>query len=74
MPIPWGDHLDLARVVEATGELDVGAAAVVMGGALHVLQRDLTLGLHVDDLALIDHNRVDEVQEQRPQLLMGRIA
>ena len=41
MPIPWGDHLDLARCVEATGELDLGAAAVVMGGALHILQRDL---------------------------------
>ena len=41
MPIPWGEHLELARVVEATGELDVGAAAVVMAGALHILQRDL---------------------------------
>ena len=43
MPIPWGDHLDLARVVEVTGELDVGAAAVVMAGALHILQRDLLM-------------------------------
>ena len=41
MPIPWGEHLDMARCVEATGELNVGAAAVAMAGALHCLQRDL---------------------------------
>ena len=43
MPIPWGEHLELARVVEATGELDVGAAAVAMAGTIHLLQRDLLL-------------------------------
>ena len=41
MPIPWGEHLELARCVEATGELHIGAAAVAMAGALHHLQRDL---------------------------------
>ncbi len=41
MPIPWGEHLDLSRCVEATGELDLGAAAVVMAGAIYHLQRDL---------------------------------
>ena len=43
MPIPWGEHLELARCVEATGELDIGAAAVAMAGALHILQRDLLM-------------------------------
>ena len=28
MPVSWGEHLELARCVEATGELDIGAAAV----------------------------------------------
>ena len=41
--IPWGEHLDMARCVEATGELDLGTAAVAMAGALHCLQRDLLL-------------------------------
>ena len=41
MPIPWGEHLELARIVEATGEHDAATAAVTMAGALHLLQRDL---------------------------------
>ena len=41
MAIPWGEHLELARIVEATGELQIGTAAVTMAGALHLLQRDL---------------------------------
>ena len=31
----------MARCVEATGELNVGAATVAMAAALHCLQRDL---------------------------------
>ena len=41
MPIPWGQHLDLARCAASIGEHDLGAATVAMAGALHLLQRDL---------------------------------
>ena len=43
MPIPWGDHLDLARCVAAIGEGDLREATTAMGRCLFHLQRDLLL-------------------------------
>ena len=43
MPIPWGDHLDLARCVVLIGEDDLGEATTAMGRCLFHLQRDLLL-------------------------------
>ena len=43
MPIPWGDHLDLARCVALIGEEDLGEATTVLGQCLFHLQRDLVL-------------------------------
>ena len=43
MPIPWGDHLDLARSVAVIGEDDLKEATTVMGRCLFHLQRDLVL-------------------------------
>ena len=41
MPIPWGDHLDMARCVEVLGEYDLREATTAMGRCLFHLQRDL---------------------------------
>ena len=43
MPIPWGQHPNLARCAASIGERDLGAATVAMAGALHLLQRDLLI-------------------------------
>ena len=43
MPIPWGDHLDLARCVAVLGEDDLREATTAMGRCLFHLQRDLLL-------------------------------
>ena len=43
MPIPWGDHLDLARCVFLIEEDDLGEATTGMGRCLFHLQRDLLL-------------------------------
>ena len=43
VPIPWGDHLDLARCVAAIGENDLREATTAMGRCLFHLQRDLLL-------------------------------
>ena len=43
MPIPWGDHLDLARCVALIGEDDLMEATTAMGRCLFHLQRDLLL-------------------------------
>ena len=43
MPIPWGDHLDLARCVAVLGEDDLREATTAMGQCLFHLQRDLLL-------------------------------
>ena len=43
MPIPWGDHLDMARCVEVLGEYDMREATTAMGRCLFHLQRDLLL-------------------------------
>ncbi len=43
MPIPWGDHLDLARCVAVIGEDDLREATTAMGRCLFHLQRDLLL-------------------------------
>ena len=43
MPIPWGDHLDLARFVAVLGEDDLREATTAMGRCLFHLQRDLLL-------------------------------
>ena len=42
MPIPWGDHLDMARCVEVLGEYDL-REATTEGRCLFHLQRDLLL-------------------------------
>ena len=36
-----GQHLDLARCIDGTGEHDLAMAICTMAGALHCLQRDL---------------------------------
>ena len=38
---PWGQHLELARCIEAIGKHDLAMATRTMAGALHILQRDL---------------------------------
>ena len=43
MPIPWGDHLDLARCVAVIGKDDLMEATTAMGRCLFHLQRDLLL-------------------------------
>ena len=43
MPIPWGDHLDLARCVALIGEDDLREATSAIGRCLFHLQRDLLL-------------------------------
>ena len=53
MPIPWGQHLDLARCAASIGELDLGAGAVAMAGALHFLQRDLLIDSWTDNDPLL---------------------
>ena len=58
MPIPWGQHLELARCIEGIGEHDLAMATRTMAGALHCLQRDL----------LIASVRMDLVQNKRPVL------
>ena len=55
MPIPWGQHLDLARCIEGIGEHDLAMATSTMAGALHILQRDL----------LVDSVRKELVQNKK---------
>ena len=43
VPIPWGDHLDLARCVALVGEEDLEEATMLLGRCLFHLQRDLIL-------------------------------
>ena len=43
MPIPWGQHLELARCIEGIGEHDLATATSTMNEALHCLQRDLLI-------------------------------
>lgn len=43
MLIPWGQHLELARCIEGSGEHDLAMATCTMAGALHLLQRDLLI-------------------------------
>ena len=43
MPIPLGQHLELARCIEGIGEHDLPMATSTMAGALHCLQRDLLI-------------------------------
>ena len=43
MPIPLGQHLELARCIEGIGEHDLAMATRTMAGALHLLQRDLLI-------------------------------
>ena len=38
-----GQHLDLARCIDGTGEHDLAMAICTMAGALHCLQRDLLI-------------------------------
>ena len=53
MPIPWGQHLDLARCAASIGELDLGAATVAMAAGLHLLQRDLLIDSWTDNDPLL---------------------
>ena len=39
----WADHLTIARCCACIAEHDLAAAAALMGGGLHLLQRDLLL-------------------------------
>ena len=55
MPIPWGQHLDLARCIEGIGEHNLAMATRTMAGALHILQRDL----------LVESVRVELVQTEK---------
>ena len=42
MPIPWGQHLDLARCAASIGELDLGAGAVAMAYMAIAISKGLT--------------------------------
>jgi hypothetical protein len=59
MPIPWGDHLDLARCVALIGEEDLGEATTMLGRCLIHLQRDLLLETW--------HVRTEEAPMARPR-------
>ena len=50
MPIPWGQHLELARCIEGIGEHDLAMATSTMAGALHILQRDLLIACVREEL------------------------
>ena len=50
VPIPWGDHLDLARCVAVIGEEDLREATTAMGRCLFHLQRDLLLETWMEQL------------------------
>ena len=50
MPIPWGQHLDLAHCIEGIGEHDLAMATSTMAGALHLLQRDLLIACVREEL------------------------
>ena len=50
MPIPWGQHLDLARCIEGIGEHDLAMATSTMAGALHILQRDFLIACVREEL------------------------
>ena len=50
MPIPWGQHLDLARCIEGIGEHDLAMATSTMAGALHLLQRDFLIACVREEL------------------------
>ena len=53
MRVPWGEHLDIARCCVDMAEHDLAAAAIVMAGGLHLLQRDLLAALwELEDQAL----------------------
>ena len=39
----WADHLTIARCCACIAEQDLSEAAALMGGGLHLLQRDLLL-------------------------------
>jgi len=39
----WADHLTIARCCACMAEHDLTVAITTMGGALHLLQRDLIL-------------------------------
>ncbi len=50
MPIPWGQHLELARCIEGIGEHDLAMATSKIAGALHILQRDLLIACVREEL------------------------
>ena len=50
MPIPWGQHLELARCVEGIGEHDLVMATRTMAGTLLLLQRDLLIACVREEL------------------------
>jgi hypothetical protein len=39
----WADHLSIARCCACISEHDLAEAVALMGGGLHLLQRDLIL-------------------------------
>ena len=68
-PIPWGDHLDLARCVAVIGEDDLREATTAMGRCLFHLQRDLLLETWREQLPakqlVAFANRPDEASEMQ---------
>lgn len=48
----WGDHLDISRSLALIADHDLPEAIGRMGGAMHLLQRDLML--HCTDIARIE--------------------
>tara|TARA_B100001175_G_C19235400_1_gene507357 strand:- start:144 stop:383 length:240 start_codon:yes stop_codon:yes gene_type:complete len=70
MPIPWGQHLDLARCAASIGELDLGAGALAMAGALHFLQRGLLIDSWTQEELLLSNQllktAIQSTTETRP--------
>jgi len=65
MPVPWGQHLDLARCAALIGELDLGAATVAMAAGLHLLRRHLLIdswSVRTPEAAVESHLRTHSFQ------------
>ena len=49
----WGEHLDIARVIELIGEYDLARGIALMGASMHMLKRDLIVISLAEEEALI---------------------
>lgn len=66
-PLPWGEHLDLARCAARIGEFDLGRGTIVLAVNLHLLQRDLAAAGYSESQPL--QVRCDGAPQTRDHLL-----